>query len=150
MYFVGGKNTGIYLSQPAHDIDCCTFVKGVGAVPPTFLQAYTYKGTNVMKPDYAGNSVNTDYWSGPEGFKYWTVSHNDKKYKNWGHDIVFQDGPTGVTWQWGDFTVTPQDDKIFDLPGTEAQCATQCSKFLTKDEHDALSKHVEATLFKGR
>ena len=35
---------GIFLSQPGHNIPCCTFVQNVGAVPPTFLQAYTYKG----------------------------------------------------------------------------------------------------------
>ena len=35
---------GIFLSQPGHNIPCCTFVQHVGAVPPTFLQAYTYKG----------------------------------------------------------------------------------------------------------
>ena len=49
-----------------------------------------------------------DYWLGPEGFKYWTVGHHDKLYKNYGHDIVFQDGPTGVTWRWGNFDVSPQ------------------------------------------
>ena len=87
LYF---EPNGIYLSQPSHAIPCCTFVKGVGAVPPTFLQAYTYKGTNISAPDYYGNQVSCDYWEGPEGFKYWTVGHNDKKYSNWGHDIVFQ------------------------------------------------------------
>jgi hypothetical protein len=70
LYF---KPKGIYLSQPTHNIPCCTFVSGVGAVPPTFLQAYTYKGTNVTSHDYDGNAVSCDYWEGPEGFKYWTV-----------------------------------------------------------------------------
>ena len=140
LYF---KPTGIYLSQPSHKIPCCTFVSGVGAVPPTFLQAYTYKSTNQTAPDLYGNQVSCDYWEGPEGFKYWTVDHNDKTYSNWGHDIVFQDGPTGVTWRWGDFTVTPQDDSLFDLPGTATECATTCSKVLTQEEHASLTTHVD-------
>jgi hypothetical protein len=48
-------NSGIYLHQPKHDIDCCRFVKDVGAVPPAFLKAYTYKGTNISAPDMYGN-----------------------------------------------------------------------------------------------
>ena len=47
--------SGIYLHQPEHNIECCQFVKDVGAVPPAFLKAYTYKGTNVSKPDMYGN-----------------------------------------------------------------------------------------------
>ena len=54
LYFVPG---GIYLAQPAHDIDCCLFQAGVGAVPPQFLRAYTYKGTNQTAPDMYGNDV---------------------------------------------------------------------------------------------
>ena len=48
-------NSGIYLHQPKHDIECCQFVKDVGAVPPAFLKAYTYKGTNISAPDMYGN-----------------------------------------------------------------------------------------------
>ena len=66
---------GIFFMQPARSIECCTFVKGVGAVPPAFLQAYTYQGTNKSAPDLYGNQVSCDYWTGPEGFKYWTTSH---------------------------------------------------------------------------
>jgi hypothetical protein len=141
---------GIFLSQPAHGVDCCTFVSGVGAVPPTFLQAYTYKSTDQMAPDLYGAQVSCDYWEGPEGFKYWTVGHDDAKYKNWGHDIVFQDGPTGVTWRWGGFTVEPQDDSTFQLPGTDEECAKTCSKVLSVEEHDALTEHVQRFYLNGR
>ena len=55
---------GHLLSQPSHNIDCCTFVSGVGAVPPTFLQAYTYKSTDQLAPDFYGNQVSCDYWEG--------------------------------------------------------------------------------------
>lgn len=145
LYFIGGNPdvpTGIYLSQPAHGISCCTFVSGVGAVPPQFLRAYTYKTTNVSQPDFYGNQVSTDEWDGPDGFKYWTVSHWDEHYKNWGHDIVFQDGPTGVTWRWGVFTVQPQDDATFALPADLKTCQKTCSKFLSAEEHTALGEHV--------
>lgn len=145
LYFVGqGSNhsTGIYLSQPAHGIDCCSFYSGVGAVPTNFLRAYKYQGTNESAPDLYGNTVKCDHWVGPESFEYWTVSHYDKLYKNWGHDIVFKDGPTGVTWRWGNFDVTPQDDGLFKLPGTNMQCATKCSKFVTPEEHDAVAVYL--------
>ena len=75
-------------------------------------------------------------------YPFFTAGHNDAHYKNWGHDIVFQDGPTGVTWAWGDFTVEPQDDALFDLPGTPAECAKTCSKLLSVEEHAAMTEHV--------
>lgn len=133
--------SGIYLMQPALGIDCCTFVSGIGAVPPKFLRAYTYEGTNVSAPDLYGNDVMSDHWSGPDGFEYWTVSHFDSLYHNWGHDIVFQDGPTGVTWRWGNFDVSPQDDSLFQLPAG-ADCSKTCSKFLAAEHHAALSVHA--------
>eukprot|EP00948_MAST-09A_sp_MAST-9A-sp1_P004192 g4192.t1 len=145
LYFIGGNPkvpTGIYLSQPSRKIDCCLFTSGVGAVPPAFLKAYTYKGTNITQPDYYGNQISTEEWDGPENFKYWTVSHYDAIYKNWGHDIVFQDGPTGVTWRWGNFDVSDQDDTIFALPGAQSECSKSCSKFLAEEEITALSEHV--------
>ena len=61
LYFVGGPKIGIYLHQPAHNVDCCQFVAGVGTVPPQFLRAYTYKGTNMSAPDMYGNNVSCDY-----------------------------------------------------------------------------------------
>ena len=82
-----------------------------------------------MKPDFYGNQVSTDHWEGPLNFEYWTVGHNDKLYKNWGHDIVFKDGPTGVTWQWGNFDVSPQDDSLFKLPGSMDECSKKCPTF---------------------
>ena len=139
LYFVP---SGIYLNQPAHGIDCCLFKSGVGAVPPQFLRAYTYKGTNQSAPDMYGNEVSCDAWSGPEGFKYWTVGHHDARYHNWGHDIVFQDGPTGVTWRWGNFNVRAQDDSLFALPADAQTCAKSCSVFLSAAEHDAVTRYV--------
>jgi len=120
------RPAGIYLSQPGR-VDCCKFVDGVGAVPPQFLQSYTYQGTE-NAPDMYGNSVLCEKWNGPEGFKYWTVAPNDITYKNVGHDIVFQDGPTGVTWRWGNFTVEPQASSLFELPA--GNCEESCPKFL--------------------
>jgi len=133
--------SGIYLMQPALGIDCCTFVSGVGAVPLQFLRAYTYQGTNVSAPDLYGNDVMTDHWTGPESFEYWTVSHYDSLYHNWGHDIVFKDGPTGVTWRWGNFDVAPQDDSLFELPAG-ADCSKTCSKFLAAEDHAAMLAHA--------
>ena len=134
-------NRGIFLMQPALGIDCCTFVSDVGAVPPKFLRAFTYKGTNESQPDMYGNQVRCDHWDGPQGFKYWTVSHFDSLYHNWGHDIVFQDGPTGVTWRWGNFDVTAQPASLFELP-SGADCSKTCSKLLAPEHHEALAKHV--------
>jgi hypothetical protein len=130
---------GIYLSQPGR-VDCCKFVDGVGAVPPEFLQSYKLTGRDVDAPDMYGNTVKCDKWEGPGGFKYWTVGENDKIYKNFGHDIVFQDGPTGVTWRWGNFTVAPQSDSLFQLP--KGDCEKSCPKFLSQSEMGQLQQDV--------
>jgi len=66
-------------------------------------------------------------------------------YKNWGHDIVFQDGPTGVTWRWGNFDVSPQPDSLFELP-KGADCSKTCSKFLGAEHHEALQAHTRMAL----
>merc|ERR1712203_1330337 len=130
---------GIYLSQPGR-VQCCKFVADVGAVPPEFLQSYKRTAQDDEALDMAGNKVKCDKWEAPDGFKYWTVGHNDAIYKNFGHDIVFQDGPTGVTWRWGNFSVTPQDDSLFELPdaGAGHSCEDSCPKFLSTDELGAL------------
>jgi len=138
LYFVP---SGIYLNQPVRNIDCCLFQGGVGAVPTTFLQAFTRVGQNEIAQDYAGRNVSCDHWSGPQAFEYWTSDHNDPVH-GFGEDIVFKDGPTGVTWQWGDFDVKDMADSIFDLPGTEAQCNTPCKKVLSEEEHKSLADHV--------
>jgi len=130
--------TGIYLSQPGR-VDCCKFVDKVGAVPPEFLQSYTYKGSE-KAPDMYGNSVQCDKWEGPSGFKYWTVGHDDAKYKNFGHDIVFQDGPTGVTWRWGNFKVEPQADSLFELPA--GKCEESCPKYLGAEDAEGLMQDL--------
>lgn len=136
---------GIYLSQPGR-VDCCLFVPGVGAVPPEFLQSFTLVGTDKEAPDMYGNQVKCDEWSGPQGFKYWTASKDDAIYgNNTGHDIVFQDGPTGVTWRWGNFEPLPAGDH-FSLPS--GQCEEACPKFLEADEMTALSQdpHVKRSV----
>jgi len=135
---------GIYLTQPGR-VDCCKFVDGVGAVPPEFLQSYTYDGPDTA-PDMYGNTVQCDKWSGPGGFKYWTVGHNDTVYKNFGHDIVFQDGPTGVTWRWGNFTVEAQPESLFTLPA--GNCEESCPKFFSSGEMSGLLRdaHVRRSL----
>lgn len=136
--------SGIYLSQPGR-VDCCQFVAGVGAVPPEFLQSYTLVGQNVTAPDMYGNDVKCDEWSGPDGFKYWTSGKDDETYRNsTGHDIVFQDGPTGVTWRWGKFDPLPPGDH-FTLP---AGCDKACPKFLEAQEMAALhaDAHVKRAL----
>jgi hypothetical protein len=90
----------------------------------------------------ATNSVMCDQWDGPQGFQYWTVSHYDKLYKNWGHDILFKDGPTGVTWRWGNFNVTEQPDELFQLFSDPATCSKSCTKFLTEEERAEMERHI--------
>jgi hypothetical protein len=70
------------------------------------------------------------------------VGHSDARYHNWGHDIVFQDGPTGVTWRWGNFNVRPQDDALFELPADAKTCAKDCSVILSAAEHASLGSYV--------
>jgi len=125
---------GIYLSQPGR-VDCCKFKADVGAVPPQFLQSYKLSAQGVSKPDMYGGQIKTDQWDGPSGFQYWTSAKDDATY-GFGHDIVFKDGPTGVTWRWGNFSVVPQEDKLFDLPA--GNCEESCPKFLAMDEISAL------------
>ena len=137
--------SGIFLSQPGR-VDCCTFKAGVGAVPPQFLQSMSLVGQDVDAPDMYGNTVKCDEWEG-QTFKYWTVGRNDPLYKNVGHDIVFQDGPTGVTWRWGNFNVTSQPADVFELP-TVGDCSESCPTFLTDSEMDALHRdpHVRRSI----
>merc|ERR1711998_424202 len=99
------------------------------------------KETNSSAEDYYGNSVMSDHWTGPDAFEYWTVSHYDKLYHNWGHDIVFKDGPTGVRWRWGNFDVSPQDDSLFQLPAG-ADCSKTFSKLVSAEHHAAMQTHV--------
>jgi len=125
MYF---NPTGIYVSFPSLGIPCCQYVDGVGAVPPTFLQGFTYSGHNETVPDMYGKSHNSYRWDGEEDFKYWT----DIKT---GDDVQFQDGPTGVKWNFGEFSVTPQSKTIFVLPA--GNCGTHCSVFSQFPKVDA-------------
>lgn len=139
---------GIYLSQPGR-VDCCQFVAGVGAVPPQFLQSYNLSAKGVQKPDMYGGQIKCDQWDGPEGFQYWTSAKDDTTY-GFGHDIVFKDGPTGVTWRWGKFTVEPQNESLFQLPASPAECEKACPKFLSEEEIAALHsdphiRHVAST-----
>merc|ERR1712086_980075 len=61
----------------------CTFKANVSAVPIQFLHSFSLKESNVKAQDYYGNEVSTDHWVGPLNFQYWTVGHNDTRYKNW-------------------------------------------------------------------
>eukprot|EP00744_Colponema_vietnamica_P020028 GILI01028412.1.p2 GENE.GILI01028412.1~~GILI01028412.1.p2 ORF type:complete len:230 (-),score=44.61 GILI01028412.1:32-694(-) len=112
---------GVVLVAPEAGVDCCTFVSGVGAVPPTFLQAFNFSSVETA-PDMFGNEVSCNYWTGPGGFGYWTsVSH--------GIDVQFRDGPTGVYWNIDmDFDVAPQPSSLFTLP-TTGNCSAPCSFF---------------------
>jgi len=108
---------GIYASFPTLKIPCCLYVEGVGAVPPTFLQGFTYSGHNDTVPDLFGKQHSTYRWTGDDDFKYWTDTKT-------GDDVQFQDGPTGVKWNFGDFVVKPQSPSIFDLPAGD--CSKTC------------------------
>eukprot|EP00299_Pterocystis_sp_00344_P002724 c13069_g1_i1.p1 GENE.c13069_g1_i1~~c13069_g1_i1.p1 ORF type:complete len:244 (-),score=42.02 c13069_g1_i1:78-767(-) len=111
---------GSYLSIPALGKQCCTLFAGVGPVPPAFLAGFNYTGTQDAK-DYYGNNHHCNYWSDSTGFGYWTDIQTDL-------DIYFRDGPTGTYWAWGDLTEGPQNQSLFELPGTPEQCATTCFK----------------------
>jgi len=117
MYF---NPKGIYVSMPDLDISCCLYVDGVGAVPPTFLQGFDYSGHNDTVPDQHGVKHVTYRWDGSDDFKYWT----DVKT---GDDVQFQDGPTGVKWNFGDMIVANQATSIFTLP--KGDCDKDCSIF---------------------
>merc|ERR1712107_565941 len=136
--------SGIFLSQPGR-VDCCTFKAGVGAVPPQFLQSMSLVGQDVDAPDMYGNTVKCDEWEG-QTFKYWTVGRNDPLYKNVGHDIVFQDGPTGVTWRWGNFNVTSQPADVFELPTGETVASRARLSSLTQ----RWMRCTETHMFGGR
>ena len=116
----------------------------------------------------------SDHWTGPDNFEYWTVSHYDQLYHNWGHvratplasrtavpvalraphrntamraypllpqDIVFKDGPTGVTWRWGNFNVSQMPGELFELPAG-ADCSKKCSKLMASEDHAAALVHA--------
>jgi len=120
---------GIYLAQPMYlNVQCCLLFPGVGAVPPNFLAAFTYNGTAIAQ-DYYNDTYECNYWVGDGGFAYWT----DVKQ---GHDIYFQDGPTGTYWSWGRFTVAPQDPIFFALPGSAEECNQPCPPLPPSDQAD--------------
>eukprot|EP00026_Physarum_polycephalum_P017056 Phypoly_transcript_18141.p1 GENE.Phypoly_transcript_18141~~Phypoly_transcript_18141.p1 ORF type:complete len:223 (+),score=24.23 Phypoly_transcript_18141:97-765(+) len=114
MYF---NPAGIYVSMPTINIPCCLFVPDVGAVPPTFLQGFTYSGYNDTVLDMYGKEHVTYRWDGTEDFKYWTDVDT-------GDDVQFQDGPTGVKWNFGEMQVGAQDPALFDLPAGD--CNSSC------------------------
>ena len=74
--------------------------------------------------------------------RYWTTTDHDRPMYNYGHDIVFQDGPTGVTWRWGNFNVRPQNDTNFELFADASTCSKSCRKFLSEADHKDLRNHV--------
>jgi len=108
---------GTYMSQPALNLPCCSYFPGVGAVPPTFLQGFTFNSTQ-NAADYYGVVHECNYWTG-SGFAYWTDATT-------GFDVFFQDGDTGTYWGWGDFNDQPQSKSIFTLPGSNGECSQPC------------------------
>jgi len=117
MYF---NPKGIFVSFPTLNITCCSYVPGVGAVPPDFLRGFNYSGHIESVPDQHGIKHNTYRWDGADDFKYWTDANN-------GDDVQFQDGPTGVKWNFGDMVVEAQATSIFDLPAGD--CSQDCNFF---------------------
>jgi hypothetical protein len=105
-------------------VDCCTFVAGVGAVPPAFLGGFTYADEDTAQ-DMFGETHTCDHWGGSgnfpsSAFGYWTD-------KTSGEDIKFKDGPTGVEWNFaGKLQVRSQNASMFQLPG---DCSKKCSIF---------------------
>jgi len=111
---------GVYLSQPALGQQCCLAFPGVGAVPPAFLAGFTWNSTQ-SAPDMYGMQHECNFWEG-SGFQYWTDVDTN-------HDVFFNDGGSGAFWAWGKFNVVPQNQSLFTLPGTTAQCNTACPGF---------------------
>jgi len=118
---------GVYLSQPALNITCCQYFAGVGAVPPTFLEGMTWNSQQTAS-DYYGYIHQCDYWTG-DLFAYWTDSQS-------GFDVLFQDGPSGTFWGWGEFNVNPQSKSIFTLPASNSVCNKKCPGVLLSGGSD--------------
>jgi len=132
LYF---NSAGTYLSQPTLGLECCLLIPDVGAVPPSFLQGFTWNSTQTA-PNLYGQETKCDYWtSGASGFAYWTQL-------NTGFDVFFQDGPTGTYWAWGDFNVVSQPSSVFALPGNSAQCAASCFPDHSSKTKKLLREHV--------
>ena len=124
--------SGIYVHQPATGLECCQLVADVGAVPPDFLAPFNFSKTENDIIDYYGRSHNTNYWTGPGDFGYWTDITT-------GFDVRFKDGPTGILWYYGDFTVKPQDLSIFKLP--DPNCSKKCG-FLSGTESMSVEEQL--------
>lgn len=115
--------SGVYVSAPKIDLDCCTLFAGVGAVPPNFLQGFNFSSTETADDMY-GVQHNCNFWLGADDFGYWTDVDTR-------HDIQFRDGPSGVFWNFGHFNVVNQSEALFQLPSGD--CSTKCG-FLMKDD----------------
>ncbi|KJE89608.1 hypothetical protein CAOG_01043 [Capsaspora owczarzaki ATCC 30864] len=136
LYFTA--KPAIYLASPANGIDCCLFQDGVGTVPPNFLGGFNYSGSTQIIKDYYGVSHNTYHWKGIEDFGYWTDVSSEV-------DVQFQDGPTGVHWNFGNFNVVNQTASIFALPA--GNCETKCNFLLEKSGASGItSKLVDPML----
>lgn len=128
---------GTYFSQPQQGaaLGCCLMFPQIGAVPPQFLQGFTYNGS-ATAPDFYGVEQQTYYWTGPGGFAYWTLIPG-------GHDIFFNDGNGFGYWAWGLFNVTKQPAELFELPGDEASCNKACPGFGSKLHMQTLAASLQ-------
>eukprot|EP00693_Jakoba_libera_P002838 EC692931.1.p2 GENE.EC692931.1~~EC692931.1.p2 ORF type:complete len:222 (+),score=87.66 EC692931.1:99-764(+) len=122
--------SGIYVHQPATGLECCQLVADVGAVPPEFLKPFTFDSVQQNITDMYGDSHTTNYWTGPDDFAYWTDATT-------GFDVRFKDGPTGITWRWGNFDVKEQSVDTFKLPNPN--CSKKCG-FLGKAQEMSASE----------
>ena len=117
---------GTWLLAPKAGKDCCLLFKGIGSVPPNFLKPFNFSGVE-NATDMFGNSHITDKWVGPMGFKYWTDTKT-------GLDIRFEDGGTGVFWNYGNINFRKQNATFFNTPGSNV-CKASC--FLEDGNEDA-------------
>jgi len=105
---------GVYIGQEAVHLDCCLLIPGVGSVPPEFLKNFKYDSIQLAE-DYYGVNHTTYYWTGIDGFAYWTDAQTKA-------DIKFKDGETGIFWNFGELEDRPQDNKWFTLPRQCGAC----------------------------
>jgi hypothetical protein len=118
--------TGIYLNQPAENIDCCLLFAGVGPTPRNFTRGMDWQGQD-QAADFYGDIHQCDYYTngGIAPFKYWTEVGTH-------HDVMFHDG-AGANWAWDHLNVTAQDPSIFELFADPQTCAKGCG--LSAEHH---------------
>lgn len=108
------NDVGVTLIVP--DEPCCVLFPGVGTIPPDFLKAFTWNGTE-HAPNMYGNLIQSNFWRSEAGFLYWTSVKT-------GIDVRVRDGPESVFWNYGTVSFRAQDPKRFVSP---PNCAAQCN-----------------------